>query len=181
MCPLDFQTVMDTMKHAFKHPWPGNVPLDCPAHFIDTTAILERGRPTRLALSLDTGYHASGWFPNSTMDRCLHLSLSHPRPDKTVLLPNGRMGIANETPSDDEARAWCRVWFPRDYRLALFEPSATIFNIDGRLPGVVHWRLWLNQQGRPIKPTGEAYTIIPYEDGSSPAKVTEGRLGADVR
>jgi hypothetical protein len=32
-----------------------------------------------------------------------------------------------------------------------------------------------------IVPEGEPYSIRPWADGSSPRKVTEGRLGADVR
>lgn len=181
VCPLDFATVMDVVKHAYRHPWPGNAPLECRAHYLSSPAILDPEKPVRIIFSLDVGYHASGWFPNSTMDRCLHLSLSHPRNDRPVLRPDGQVGIASETPSDDEARAWRNVFFPNHYRLALFEPSATVFDIHGRTPGVVHWRVWVNQQGRPVKPEGEAYTVIPYADGSSPQKVTEGRLGADVR
>jgi len=73
-CPLDLFTLRQTIRHAWAHPWPGNRPLDCPKHFLTTTAILEPGRPLRAIFSLDVGYHASGWFPNSTMDRCLHLS-----------------------------------------------------------------------------------------------------------
>jgi len=89
--------------------------------------------------------------------------------------------VTLETPGDDEARAWRNTFFPRHHHLALFEPSASVFDINGRQPGVVHWRVWIDQKGRPIKPAGEAYTVIPYADGSSPAKVTQGRLGADVR
>jgi hypothetical protein len=180
-CPLDTQHVFRVVRHAFAHPWPGNEPLDCRAHFIHTFAIHDPDALLNIAFSLDTGYHASGWFPNSTMDRCLHLSLSHPHPERKVMLPNGRIGIATEAPSYEEAALWARVFFPSDYAKATWEPSASPLNIDGRLPGVVHWRLWLDQNNKPIIPTGEAYTILPYADGSSPAKVTEGRLGADVR
>jgi hypothetical protein len=34
---------------------------------------------------------------------------------------------------------------------------------------------------QPFIPEGEPYTLRPWADGSSPAKITEGRAGADVR
>ena len=179
-CPLSISRVKRLIEHAYVHPWRGDTPLSCPEHIVDTTAITERGRPTRVILSLDTGYHASGWFPNSQMDRCLHLSLSHPRRDR-LSMRNGQMVMGSETPTDAEASAWGRVFFTKHAQLSLFEPAATPFDIHGRLPNIVHLRLWLDQKLQPIKPEGEAYTLLPYPDGSSPAKIVEGRFGADTR
>jgi hypothetical protein len=188
-CPLPGWLVSATLRHAKAHPWPGNVPLDCPHHKIDTTAITEPGRKVRLLLSLDFGYHNSGWFANSDYESCLHLSVSYPRPDRSRLycarpdlgVPHDRIGMDLETPSDDEVRAWGLVFFgPEHAPKAWFEPAASVFD-PYRMPNVVHLRLFLDKQGHPFLPKGEPYSIRPFADGSSPRKVTEGRLGADVR
>lgn len=34
-----------------------------------------------------------------------------------------------------------------------------------------HTRLFLDQQLHPILPTGEVYTLVPFDDGTSPAKI----------
>ena len=189
MCPLPRWRVEATLRHAKAHPWPGNAPLECPHHWIDTTAITEPGRKVRLALSLDVGYHVSGWFANSEWDSNFHLSVSHPRPDRPRLYrKRPDIGISAdwaghdiETPSDDEVRAWGLVFYgPEHAPKAWFEPAASVFD-PYRVPNVVHLRLFLDKERRPFLPSGEPYTIRPWADGSSPRKVTEGRLGADVR
>ena len=188
-CPLPRAAIKATVKHARAHPWPGNVPLDCPAHRLDTSAITEPGRPTRLLLSVDVGYHNSGWFANSDYESCLHLSVSWPRPDVPRVyrarpdlgVHRDRIGIDLETPTDDEVRAWGLVFYgPLHAPKAWFEPAASVFD-PYRMPNVVHLRLFLDKGGRPFTPKGEPYHIRPWADGSSPRKVTEGRLGADVR
>ena len=188
-CPLPEWLVKATLSHAKAHPWPGNVPLDCPHHKLDTTAVTEQGRPVRLLLSLDVGYHNSGWFANSDYESCYHLSVSYPRPHVARLyrarpdlgVPRDRVGMDLETPSDDEVRAWGLVFYgPEHAPKAWFEPAASVFD-PYRMPNVVHLRLFLDRQGRPFLPEGEPYTIRPWADGSSPRKVAEGRLGADVR
>lgn len=179
-CPLSRAVIKAVKRHAREHPWPGNRPLDCPAHFLATTAITEPGRPIRLLYSYDVGYHASGWFANADWEENLHLSFSHPRPDRRRVYGN-RVGIGSETVSDDEVRAWGLVfWGPQHAPKAWFEPAASLFD-PHRLPNVVHLRLFLDRSGRPFIPKGEPYHIRPWADGSSPAKITEGRLGADVR
>jgi len=188
-CPLPEWQIKAVLQHARAHPWPGNTPLDCPHHRIATTAITEPGRPVRLLISVDVGYHVSGWWANSDFESCLHFSVSHPRPDRQRLyrarpeigMPLGRIGIDLETPSDDEVRAWGLVFFgPDDAPKSWFEPAASVFD-PYRSPNVVHLRLFLDQAGRPFMPKGEPYNIRPWADGSSPRKITEGRLGADVR
>lgn len=67
-CPVPRSVISAMVSHARAHPWPGNRPLTCPRHVLDTTAITEPGRPTRLLLSLDVGYHNSGWFANSDVN-----------------------------------------------------------------------------------------------------------------
>jgi hypothetical protein len=188
-CPLPPWKIGAVLRHARSHPWPGNVPLDCPHHRIATTAITEPGRPVRLLLSADVGYHNSGWFANSDYESCFHLSVSYPRTDRQRLYrarpeigaPRDQVGIDLETATDEEVRAWGLVFFgPEDAPKAWFEPAASVFD-PYRIPNVVHLRLFLDKAGRPFLPSGEPYTIRPWADGSSPRKITEGRLGADVR
>jgi hypothetical protein len=188
-CPLPRWRTDVVLRHAREHPWPGNVPLDCPYHRLDTTAITEPGRKVRLLLSLDVGYHNSGWFANSDYESCLHLSVSYPRPDvrrayrarPDLGVPHAYTGMDLETPADDEVRAWGLVFYgPEHAPKAWFEPAASVFD-PYRMPNVVHLRLFLDKGGRAFTPKGEPYHIRPWADGSSPRKVTEGRLGADVR
>lgn len=187
VCPVLEVVVRRMIRHAFKHPWPGDRRLTCPAHKLDTTAILERGQNTRILLSVDYDYHGSGWFANSDYERCLHLSLSHPRPEIPRVYhrdldgkPGRHMGMDLETPTDDEARAWGRVFFRQHATKAWFEPAVGP-NDPYRSPSVVHLRLYLDKRGQPMIPRGEVYHLRPFADGSSPLKITEGRLGGDVR
>lgn len=162
------------------HPWRGDSSLVDPRHVWDTSALTEPGRPTRVLFSLDFGYHGSGWFANSDFERCLHLSISH----KPETIRDGEVAkpIA---PSDEEVRAWGVAAFGEDRHKALVEPPASPLSIDvlveRRSPGVAHIRLWLDRDGNPIKPEGEVYHLRPWDDGTSPEKIMEGRLGADVR
>ncbi len=188
-CPVPRHVITATLAHARAHPWPGDEPLTCPRHFLDTSAITEPGRKTRVLLSHDVGYHASGWFANSEYESCLHMSVSHPRPEipkayrarPELSMPSDYVGMDLETPSDDEVRAWGLVFFGTgDAPKSWFEPAASVFD-PYRMPNVVHLRLFLDQAGRAFIPAGEPYSIRPFADGSSPKKITEGRLGADVR
>lgn len=186
-CPVPGQRIQRLIRHAHEHPWQGNQALDCGQHVLNTTAITEPGKPTRVLFSLDYGYHQSGWFANSDYERCLHLSVSHPRPDRLRLYPAGlgnipspHVGIDLEAPTEEETRAWGRVLFGEHHTMARYEPPVGPMD-PYRSPGVAHLRLHLDQAGNPIMPRGEVYHPRPFEDGSSPAKVTEGRLGADVR
>jgi hypothetical protein len=188
-CPLPAALIKATLKHARAHPWAGNRLLTCPHHMLDTTAITEPGRKTRVLISLDVGYHNSGWFANSDYESCIHLSVSHPRPEiprayrarPEIGMPRPYTGMDLETPADDEVRAWGLVFYGAEHApKAWFEPAASMFD-PYRSPNVVHLRLFLDKAGRPFTPRGEPYTIRPWADGSSPRKITEGRLGADVR
>lgn len=163
------------------HPWRGDTSITDPRHVWDTSALTEPGRPTRVLFSLDFGYHQSGWFANSDFEMCLHVSISH-KPE------NIRAGETAKpiAPTDEEIRAWGVAAFGEERHKALVEPPASPLSIDvlyeRRSPGgVAHIRLWLDQEGNPIKPTGEVYHLKPWDDGTSPEKVMEGRLGADVR
>lgn len=186
-CPATHRRVRRLLTHAYAHPWRGDTALDCPAHLLDTTAITEPGRPTRILLSLDTHYHQSGWFANSDYERCLHLSLSHPRPDVPRVYPAGlgndprpHLGMDLEAPTDTETYTWGRVIFQHLVTMTWLEPPASTLD-PHRSPGVSHLRLYIDQQDRPIRPRGEVYHLRPFPDGTSPEKITEGRAGADVR
>lgn len=188
-CPLPAAVIKATVRHARAHPWQCDTALTCPHHKLDTTAITEPGRLTRLLFSLDVGYHKSGWFANSDWESNLHLSVSHPRPDVPrayrarpgIGVPADYTGMDLETPTDDEVRAWGLVFYgPEHAPKAWFEPAASVLD-PYRSPNVVHLRLFLDKAGRPFIPSGEPYTIRPWADGTSPRKITEGRLGADIR
>lgn len=188
-CPVPRAIITAMLRHALKHPWQGNEPLTCGRHVLDTTAITEPGRLTRVLLSFDVGYHASGWFANADWEANLHLSVSYPRPGlprayrarPDLGMPRAYTGMDLETPVDEEVRAWGLVFFgPEHAPKAWFEPAASVFD-PYRMPNVVHLRLFLDKAGRPFIPRGEPYHIRPWADGSSPRKITEGRLGADVR
>jgi hypothetical protein len=162
------------------NPWRGDTPLLDPRFVWDTSALTEPGRSTRTLFSLDFNYHGSGWFANSDFEQCLHLSISH-KPEA------GRDGETAKpvSPSDEEVRTWGRAAFGEHRHKALVEPPASTLSIDvlyeRRSPGVAHIRLWLDRDGQPIKPEGEVYHLKPWDDGTSPEKVLEGRAGADVR
>lgn len=177
-CPLGRRQIRAWRRHAFAHPWRGDRLLTDPRHLVDTTAITEPGRPVRLMLSFDVGYHASGWFRNSDWERNLHLSLSHPRPELPALWTPGKpeIGVGPgpsmqlETVGDAEARAWGRAVFGADAPKAWFEPAASPLD-PHRAPNVVHLRLFYDPGMRPFIPRGEPYALRPWADGTSPGKV----------
>jgi hypothetical protein len=185
-CPVPPQRIARMIRHAKERPWRGDTSVTDRRHILDTTAITEPGRLTRCLFTLDYGYHASGWFANSDFDRCWHLSVSHPTniPEvKRMPLQLGggqHVGYRVEAPTDEEVAAWGRVFWQDRAPLALYEPPVGPLD-PYRSPGVGHLRVWLDAEGRAHKPTGEVYHLRPFPDGSSPAKVTEGRLGGDVR
>lgn len=149
---------------AYRNPWHGQEIID-PRHAWDTSAILEPGRPTRIMLTFDIGYHASGWWRNSDYDRCYHLSISHPAHPTPGLAP-----AHLEPPSTAEVAAWARAAFPLHYPWTWTEPPASTLD-PYRRPGVAHVRLFTDQRGQPILPEGEVYDLKPYVDGTSPEKV----------
>lgn len=185
-CPISRQVYRRLLREAYAHPHDGRQILDR-RHMVDTTAITEPGRLTRVFFTFDIGHHGCGWWINSDYDTCLHISVCHPLPGRTRVyhLPEDMgggsfVGMDMEAPSDDEVRAWGRVFFREDAPKAWFEPAASTLD-PHRLPYVTHLRLFLDKSGKPILPRGEVYNLRPFEDGSSPSKVTDGRAGADVR
>lgn len=181
--PVPAGSVRAWREWALRNPWPGNEPILDARHVLDTSAITEPGRPTRVLLSLDVGYHASGWWKNEEYERCLHVSVSHPRPDRPKLwTPKHELGDAGgvgmdlETPTDDEVRSWGDAIFGLANRWTWLEPAASVFD-PYRRPNVVHLRLFLTLELEPTKPVGEPYglTSAPWSE-----KV-RGSIGGDVR
>lgn len=122
------------------------------------------GDPVQVStlLSFDVGPHASGWWRNSEYERCWHLSLAARDSRGFVDLPR------------DDLMAWTALELGDDRRMAWTEPPAGIFDQYRNVPAsrfTTHVRLFCDQQNRPIQPTGEVYTLVPFADGSSPAKV----------
>jgi hypothetical protein len=128
-----------------------------------TSALLEPGRWTSLALTFDTGYHSCGWWKNGNYDRCWHLSVSHPTE------------IQLETPDEKEVYTWASLLWGNDARKAWIEGAASVFD-PHRLPNVVHARLWVDEHDQPVIPEGEVYQPLrPWSE-----KVLES-IGGDVR
>lgn len=178
-CPLSRQVLRNWKRFVMANPWRGDKPLLDRRYFQDTTAITEPGRPLRILMSFDIGYHSSGWFANSEWEQNLHLSFSYPRTDKpSIILPTSvagvkphQMGTQLETVSDDEARVWGEIIYGKeDSKMAWFEAAAGVFD-PYRNPNVVHLRLFHDENGQPFMPKGEPYKLKPWADGSSPEKV----------
>lgn len=184
--PVPGPVIARMRRRAFAHPWPGDTPILDRRHVLDTTAITEPGRPTRVMVTFDVGYHASCWFKNADYEQCLHVSVSHPRPDVVeqkvdklgLMRPRGALypGMRLETPSDEEARAWGRAFFEEHAPKAWVEPAASVLD-PYRMPNVVHLRLYYDGQMRPFIPEGEVYDLKPW---SSIDPILD-RAGGDVR
>lgn len=180
--PLSDRAVTRMLSHASRRPWDGSgSPTTRPALCL---ALTEPGRLTSVLLTLDHGYHASGWWANADYDRCWHLSITHPLDETELVQVPGTLELVRrqrcEAPSDVEMQAWARRFFVDAARHAWIEPAAGVGD-RYRLPNIAHVRVFLDPAtGEPFTPTGEVYHLRPL-DGLSPPKVIDGRLGADVR
>lgn len=183
--PVPGNLIARLRRHAFAHPWDGSAMLTCPRHLLDTDAILEPGRKTRVLVSFDQHYHGSGWFKNSDYEQNLHVSVSHPTEilevhlDKIGQLGHGPgyryTGPRIETPSDDEVWSWAVAFFGEHAPKAWVEGAASVFD-EYRQPNVVHARLYYNAAMVPFVPEGEPYHLVrPWSE-----KVL-GSAGGDVR
>lgn len=149
-------------RNARSHPWNGQHHPDHRQSLL-TSALLEPGRWTRLLLTFDVGYHASGWWKNEQYDRCWHLSASHPTE------------VALETPDEREVFEWAQLLWGEHASKAWIEGAASTLD-PYRLPNIVHARLFVDDHDEPIIPHGEVYEPLrPW----SP-KVLE-TIGGDVR
>jgi hypothetical protein len=145
----------------------------------------DRDGQVSLVLSFDEGYHQSGWWANADYERCFHLSVAMlSEGEERVTMPEQYGGgwmlrRKMETPSDAEVWAWAVLVFGAEHaRMTWTEPAAPPGD-KYRLPNVVHVRLFLDENLVPFMPLGEVYHLKPTAE--SPAKILDGRMGADVR
>lgn len=159
------QSVIDQLRNrALLHAWNGRDPIH-PRHRSIAPSLVDQDLRISLMLTLDRGAHASGWWRNSQYETCLHLS--------TVALTKERSPQYAEVP-EVERRAWVFAIFGEDAPKCWNEPPAAEHDEYRCAPASRHtWhtRLFLDQQMRPIQPTGEVYTLVPFDDGTSPEKV----------
>lgn len=152
-------------RRAVEDPWDGReVPQ---AHRITARSVLDPDVGVSLLLTYDRGYHASGWWRNSQYDTCWHaslvcLDLTGPRPVHT-------------DPVDRVVRAWMHALFGEWMRHAWIEPPAAPGDPHRNAPAskyATHVRIFTDRGPlRPITPVGEVYHLLPWDDGTSPAKV----------
>lgn len=149
---------------AFLWPWDGRTSIG-PEHIARVPSITEPDLHISLIFTLDHGAHASGWWRNSQYETCLHLS--------TAALTKERSPQLVEAPAI-ERRAWAFAMFGEEATKAWNEPPAGENDPYRNAPASRHtWhtRLFLDKNLQPILPTGEVYTLIPFDDGTSPEKV----------
>lgn len=123
----------------------------------------EPGLVVSVIASHDQGTHASGWWRNSDYDRCWHLSMcAQHHADGLVDLPAA------------DLRAWAEGVYGRHLAIAWTEPPASKIDVHRNAPAspyTTHVRVFLDREGNPIQPEGEVYTLKPWVQGDSPAKV----------
>ncbi|MDF2992493.1 MAG: hypothetical protein K0S37_3007 [Microbacterium sp.] len=149
---------------ALQWPWDGRTQIH-PTHKADLLSVTDDDLRISLIFTLDRGAHASGWWRNSQYETCLHLSIAA---RTTELSPQ-----LVEAPAI-ERRAWAFAMLGEDATKAWNEPPAGENDPHRSAPAsrsTWHTRLFLDQHMHPIIPTGEVYTLIPFEDGSSPDKI----------
>lgn len=153
-----------------RHPWPGTARTmpRCRA-MRQTAAVTDAEMRTNLLLTLDVGYHASGWWRNAEYDTCWHLSLSWPTPgvdDRPSYEPMPR----------PEASFWARLFFGDYAKWVWHEPGGVAHDRRAHqealaYKNIEHLRLFLDRRTlRPILPTGEVYDLTRW-DPDTPAKV----------
>lgn len=152
-----------------RRPWDGRVLTMAACRAVrQVPAATDPELRTNLLLTLDKGYHASGWWRNAEYDTCWHLSLSWPTPD-------GRAMSYLDMPRA-EVDFWARLFFGEFARWVWHEPGGA--DVPGRSMAhrqahkpINHLRLFLDRHThRPILPTGEVYELTRW-DPDTPAKV----------
>lgn len=89
-------------------------------------------------MTRDVGYHTCGWWKNPDYERCYHVSISYPGGTnfkKTEWLLNMLFG-------ESRRMMWC-------------EPP---YSSEGKKNEVYHYRLFCDENWKPIMPRGEVYT-----------------------
>jgi len=142
-------------------PWNGQSSIS-QAHRLVVRSRVDHDQTVSILYTLDRGAHASGWWRNSEYETCFHLSI--------VGMHAGKYSQV----ADVERRAWAIAIFGEQVSKCWNEPPADSTDRYRTAPASVatwHTRLFVDQQLRPIIPRGEVYTLIPFEDGTSPEKV----------
>jgi hypothetical protein len=158
--------VLRLQRAAYARPWDGRSRLGS-EHRARVQCITEPALAVSVLLTFDHGPHAvAGWWRNSQYDRCWHLSL-------VGFVRGARTPTPVELPREEVA-AWGLAFYGEDAAKAWNEPPAG--EGDAYRGAEVsrytwHTRLFVDQQMQPIVPEGEVYTLIPFDDGSSPEKV----------
>lgn len=99
---------------------------------------------TLLIFTRDTGHHTGGWWKNPDYERCWHLSLSF----------YDEAGAS--APKDKRlTEEWLDAFFGEEKRKLWCEPP---YSPEGAARGVWHYRLFCDENWRPIIPRGEVYT-----------------------
>lgn len=125
-------------------------------------AVTEQMLKVSVILTHDIGTHESAWWRNSDMNECIHLSLVGQYPGELTDLP------------EVERRAWGLAVFGPEIRKTWWEPPADAGDPYRDAPAsryTHHLRLFLDRQGHPIVPQGEVYSLVPWDDGTSPEKI----------
>lgn len=141
-------------------PWDGRGSIS-QAHRLLVRSRVDHDQSVSILYTLDRGAHASGWWRNSEYETCFHLSM--------VGMADGQYSEIAEV----ERRAWAIAIFGTEASKCWNEPPASWadrYRTARASVATWHTRLFVDQQLRPIIPTGEVYTLIPFDDGSSPAK-----------
>lgn len=149
---------------ALSHPWDGRSFTSERSRFL-VGSLTDLQLRLSLILTFDHGAHASGWWRNSEYETCWHLSMC-------AITRTNPVEFA-EVPTI-ERRAWAFALFGEDATKCWNEPPAGARDRYRTAPQSRHtWhtRLFVDQAGRPIVPTGEVYTLVPFDDGTSPDKI----------
>lgn len=151
---------------AVDHPWHGRLDVPQQQRHVGPSH-LDPDIGVSLLLSYDTGYHASGWWANSQYDSCWHASI-------VCLDITGPQPVFTD-PDDRVVRAWMHALFGQWMQHAWTEPPASKLDphrAAAASPYTTHVRIFTDRGPlRPITPTGEVYNLLPWDDGTSPAKV----------
>lgn len=161
--------IIRLLRSAVQDPWDGRGAVGR-GHRARVQSVAEPALAASVLLTLDHGAHLNaGWWRNSEYETCWHLSL--------VGFVRGQYlagGPVVATLPREEVAAWGLAVFGEAVSMAWNEPPAAehdAYRTAEASRHTWHTRLFIDQHMQPILPTGEVYTLVPFDDGSSPDKV----------
>lgn len=158
--------LMRMRRTAARNPWRGREDIPQTQRLV-APSYVDPDVGISLLVTLDQGYHASGWWRNSEYDQCWHASLVCM--DATTNPPSFTDPIVNVT------RAWTQVLFGAQMRHAWIEPPASPLDVYRNARAsqyTTHVRIFIDRKTRlPITPKGEVYDLVPWAEGDSPEKI----------